>query len=157
MWTQEEAKILRRKSYLREYQRVWYALNRHTVAQQRKKFRVQNPEHKTLQARRYYTKNKESHRLAMKKWAAENPEKARYISHDYRVRRRGQKSGKIYWDEVWNRFTGSCPLCTKPLHIGVQKFHMDHIHPLSQGGLHATHNLQVVHSTCNLRKHTKVG
>lgn len=43
-----------------------------------------------------------------------------------------------------------CQLCFEPVDEG--DVHIDHIKPWSKGGTHTLGNLQVTHSTCNLRK-----
>ena len=44
---------------------------------------------------------------------------------------------------------GCCALCRKPVWI---TFHVDHIVPLSKGGLNSAENIQVTCPRCNLRK-----
>lgn len=56
--------------------------------------------------------------------------------------------------EVLRRGQGICGICRKSK---VRKhWHMDHIIPLSRGGLHCYYNLQPSHIRCNLRKGNKV-
>lgn len=38
----------------------------------------------------------------------------------------------------------------------TEPYHYDHIVPLAMGGVHAAHNLQIAHATCNLRKGARV-
>ena len=46
-----------------------------------------------------------------------------------------------------------CQLCGGDVAPG--DVHLDHIKPWSKGGLNSVNNLQVAHSTCNLRKGAK--
>jgi len=43
-----------------------------------------------------------------------------------------------------------CSLCLGPM--GYYDSHVDHVVPLSRGGLDVESNMQLVHSNCNLRK-----
>jgi 5-methylcytosine-specific restriction endonuclease McrA len=47
----------------------------------------------------------------------------------------------------------NCGICKHPLE---DKFHIDHIIPVSKGGKHELSNLQLAHPLCNLRKGAKV-
>jgi len=47
-----------------------------------------------------------------------------------------------------------CYLCGKVIPIGKRQ--VDHVIPITRGGKHSAENLRVVHSRCNLRKHTKL-
>lgn len=46
-----------------------------------------------------------------------------------------------------------CQICKQDVEPG--DVHIDHIKPYSKGGRHVLRNLQVTHSTCNLRKGAK--
>lgn len=48
----------------------------------------------------------------------------------------------------------SCGLCGGD--VEPNDVHIDHIHPWSLGGKHEFDNLQVAHSTCNIRKGNRV-
>jgi 5-methylcytosine-specific restriction endonuclease McrA len=48
---------------------------------------------------------------------------------------------------------GYCGICEKPLD---GKFQVDHVVPLSRGGLHCHANTQLTHQTCNERKHDRL-
>ena len=47
-----------------------------------------------------------------------------------------------------------CQLCGLP--VEPSDVHLDHIEPWSKGGRHTLANLQVTHSTCNIRKGARV-
>ena len=49
--------------------------------------------------------------------------------------------------------SGLCAICNIDV---TNKYHVDHIIPLSKGGLHHPDNLRVITATENLRKHTKL-
>jgi len=49
---------------------------------------------------------------------------------------------------------GVCGICGQD--VDPRSFVVDHIHPLSKGGLHSYANVQVAHPSCNSRKAAKV-
>lgn len=51
---------------------------------------------------------------------------------------------------LWELEAGICGICQLP--CDASNWHMDHIIPLSKGGLHAYHNVQVAHPFCNQSK-----
>ena len=56
--------------------------------------------------------------------------------------------------EVLRRGQGICGICRRSK--VRRSWHMDHIHPVSKGGIHCYYNLQPAHVRCNLRKGNKV-
>lgn len=48
---------------------------------------------------------------------------------------------------LWERFGRLCALCTQP--IKFKHVTLDHIVPLSKGGLHSYENIQPAHGLCN--------
>jgi len=60
----------------------------------------------------------------------------------------------VFLREIWLRDGGVCHLCRKPvpLHLKVPKFlapTLDHLTPLSRGGLHERANIALAHFICN--------
>lgn len=49
--------------------------------------------------------------------------------------------------KVWSDYQGLCGLCFKP--VKFARMTIDHIQPLSKGGLHSYANTQPAHSLCN--------
>ena len=48
-----------------------------------------------------------------------------------------------------------CALCGRGIYPDQQKWHLDHIRPISQGGTDAVSNLRAVHAICNLKRSIK--
>jgi 5-methylcytosine-specific restriction endonuclease McrA len=55
---------------------------------------------------------------------------------------------------VFNRDKGICHLCKDE--VDSNNWHLDHIMPVSRGGLHCYDNVAVSHSSCNLKKGNKI-
>jgi HNH endonuclease len=77
------------------------------------------------------------------------------------IRKRKMKLCKVHPEcatidrhEVLHRGGGLCGICGKKVR---PKWHMDHIIPISKGGIHCYLNLQPSHIRCNLRKGNRVG
>lgn len=67
-----------------------------------------------------------------------------------RVRARAARvKGKVIKEEISNWGKGTCGICDTSLD---GKFEMDHIIPLSKGGLHIGANIQLAHRYCNRSK-----
>jgi len=77
---------------------------------------------------------------------------------DHHSRRRGKTRGpRIARKAVFERDNWTCQLCRKPITKDLRAPHpmsrsVDHIVPLSRGGLHEMANLQAAHLRCNVRK-----
>lgn len=64
---------------------------------------------------------------------------------------------KVLLTELFVRFGGRCALCSKPVPMLVSSKDglspsIDHIVPISRGGLHTHENVQLAHLACNGRK-----
>ena len=107
----------------------------------------------------YYKKwweNKKELRVEInKKWRLENPDRATMLSRIQAHKRRAWKKGqKVTVEEIDNLFAlqqKSCPICRDQL----TDYQVDHIIPLSKGGLHHIDNIQLLCPTCNRSKSNK--
>lgn len=129
-----------RKAYMKAYQREWYLKNRKRLAAEQKI--------------RYAKLDREKVNAYHRKW-----QKARYAAdpagellkvHARRTKTTGIKINKT---EIHNWESRVCGICSLLIE---DKFHIDHIIPLSRGGLHEATNLQLAHPICNWRKNNKL-
>lgn len=103
---------------------------------------------------REYLNNRETRIPKIKEWQQNNPDKVRVYKKNNKHRRRtATQTGIITpqeWYDLCAKYGGVCLRCkeTKPLT-------MDHIVPLSKGGLHSIENIQPLCGRCNSIKHTK--
>lgn len=55
---------------------------------------------------------------------------------------------------IFTRANGVCGICLKPIDSS-DKWHVDHVVPLSKGGVHSYANTQPAHAFCNMSKGSK--
>jgi|SRR5882672_551835 len=113
-----------------------------------KAWREANPD-KLAGYRRDYEKSRPDKIAA---WRAEfrlkNPD---YFAEQGRKRRAGVEIVKP--DELAIRDSGRCGICNQPLFEPIE---LDHIVPISRGGVHAKNNCQLSHRSCNRQKQNKL-
>ena len=78
-------------------------------------------------------------------------------SHDRRLKRNGKMDYSINLHKLYKRDKGICKLCGKPVFYvdDIQSDEypsIDHIIPISKGGLHQWDNVQLAHRGCNTEK-----
>lgn len=127
-----------------------------------------NPERHNYFVDLWHRKNKDKVNSSNKKYRENNPEKVREITRNYRTKhpekntqynenRRSRKisnGGSISdkeWVSIKIKYGNICLCCGR----NDVKLTMDHIVPLSKGGLHSPDNIQPLCGRCNSRKHNK--
>ena len=89
-----------------------------------------------------------------KKWASANQDKRRAHEMARRARKHAAFVEKVNPVVVFDRDRGMCGICREPVDRN-EKWHIDHVVPLSKGGQHSYANVQLSHATCNCKKHDK--
>lgn len=135
------------KERRKEIQARYRAKNADKIAEQRK---LLDPKKVAAYSRKWYAANKEKQAARNKAWRENNPVESRLLGHHRRVIIRATKVVK---EEIVNWYTRDCGICGEIL---SDKFDIDHIIPISRGGLHETSNLQLTHPSCNRSKHNKL-
>lgn len=131
------------KSYNREYIRLYYQ---------------ENKEQFSVLAAEYYQNNKEAIKNKTRQWVNSNLDKVRNNRRNYKARRKSQL-GFVpgdYWDLLLEKYGPFCmnPECDKGL-TEVNPLTLDHVIPLSKGGLHCMSNFQLLCHSCNASKNAK--
>lgn len=86
--------------------------------------------------------------------------KLQYARKDHRIPKNQIVDKDITLEALYRRDSGVCYLCGKPCDwddksnnaVGMNYPSIDHIIPVSRGGLHAWDNVRLAHFGCNLRK-----
>jgi 5-methylcytosine-specific restriction endonuclease McrA len=110
--------------------------------------------------RRFRETRIEEERERCRRFDREHPEQARARG---RKRRALKKSQLGLWDEDWfierQLFIyqdGRCFYCREPINLfDRSSFHLEHVIPLSRGGLHCVSNVVLACPPCNLSKKNK--
>jgi 5-methylcytosine-specific restriction endonuclease McrA len=143
-----------------EAARIYFAAYRARKRQERiayaKQYYVDHKQElKTRNAHNYA--EKPEYKTTREKWNKEHPERMRALKQKGELNRRARKRNQFVEDidpqVVFERDQGICGICGTAV---IGKFHVDHVIPLSKGGLHTYGNVQTVHPICNERKGPKL-
>lgn len=94
-------------------------------------------------------------RERVKRWVVENPQQALFLRKVQKQKRRAREKGangsfsRADLNDIFNGQRGKCAYCACRLE---NKYHVDHIVPLSKGGANEKRNLQILCRRCNLQK-----
>jgi len=158
------------------YNTQWGSKNKERLREskriQAKKWRNKNPEKHRLSVKKCTLRHKERVDEYMKKWREENkrhlleyskdwkrknPDKVSKSERPGRIRRRSgfdaNEVNTVVVHNFLNYGTYTCENCRKQMFYG---YHLDHIKSLILGGRNEYDNLQVLCSTCNLKKGIKI-
>jgi 5-methylcytosine-specific restriction endonuclease McrA len=95
----------------------------------------------------------DSKRKQRQDWRMRYPDHVRRKSVEYAATRRARKLGQfieeVDRDVVYEMHGGMCGICERFI---IGKFHVDHVIPLSKGGMHGYVNVQPAHPLCNFKK-----
>lgn len=94
-------------------------------------------------------------------WKRTNPERLRDYTHRRRALKAATAFTAIDYDKIWLACGGSCPDCGCVIERSAPWptatfASIDHIIPLSRGGMHAQDNLRYTCLPCNMKKGAKL-
>ncbi len=135
----------------RAEKRDYYQRHREELIEKEKVRYRANIEKKKAYDAAYREARRELRRQQTKDWVKRNPEKARELDTTKRHRRRGatvvEKVDPAY---IYKRDGGKCGICGK--RVAKKDVSLDHIEPVSAGGVHSNANVQLAHLVCNSRR-----
>lgn len=118
----------------------------------KKAYRLEHPEEIAIVKARYYKNNKQKVLETNRQYAKKYPERIAAL----RAKRRARKINQMPEDANKTKIREIYKLAKKlTKETGIQH-HVDHIYPLSKGGLHHEDNLQILTAEENLRKSDKL-
>src|SRR5690606_25348938 len=144
----------RRKEYLKK----WEEENKEKIIAYRKEYYHKNRERLLAENKKYRDENKEKEAKRNDDWAKRNPELAAQKTRIRRARKLSAQGSHTASDikEILERQGGKCVYCSVKLKTkGKDKYHVDHIEPISKGGSDCRENLQILCPSCNIRKGSK--
>ena len=132
----------------------WVAANTQRIKANRIAWRAANPERNKATNAAWDAANIERRKAKNAAWRAANPEATRIQCQNRRARQRenGGVLSKGLADKLFKLQKGKCACCKQPL--GAD-YHLDHIMPISLGGLNIDSNIQLLRQRCNQQKHAK--
>jgi 5-methylcytosine-specific restriction endonuclease McrA len=141
-YERQRPKTPREKSLQRERSRRYKEANRQAIRDQTNQARWATPE--AVEQRRAI--ERESYRRHRhERLERTHQTKALYL---------GLLREAVDWLAIHERDKGICQLCREP--VPFAEMSLDHRVPLALGGVHATHNCQTAHVTCNRRKNARM-
>lgn len=139
----------------RNYARRWAEANYERKRENLRRWRGANREHSREYARRWYETNSERAREKNRQWCKNNLDKNRYYEHTRRARKHG--NGEAMTSAEYREWEAAqekkCFYCDADLSNG--SYTVDHIVPLSKGGVHQANNLCIACKPCNFSKGDK--
>lgn len=154
----------------KESRRKHYTSHKSRILERRHLRRI--PERERELAKKRYERNKEhirarearrrerddvreKARKATEQWRLDNPERSKENSYrssaGWRARLLGSFVEHTQRAVVYDRDGGICGICHQPVERD-STWEIDHVIPLSRGGVHSYANVQLSHSRCNRRK-----
>jgi 5-methylcytosine-specific restriction endonuclease McrA len=134
----------KRATYMRKYRAEHSA----EWAAYRREWRIKHPN----EFRTYYANNVDRYAALNREWRSRNKDRTAAYDNNRRSRELGN-GGSHTADDIqaqYDRQNGRCFYCGRK--VG-DKYHRDHVIPLSKGGSNGPENLVVACPTCNLSKH----
>ena len=120
----------------------------------KKKWSLRNKGKNQEYCKKYQQNNLEKYKRSRQKYLKNHPEIRRAWEHRKRVRKANQLGDwhPDYEQILYKEQQGLCYYCDKDL-VGI--YHIEHMVPLSRGGMHDKDNIVLSCPSCNLEKGTK--
>lgn len=126
-----------------------YRSNRQTYLARSAKARLDHPQRNRQWKTSWAEQHRDYYSEYGRMWRQRHPEKGVMYAQARRARKRNQFVEHIDPQVVYQMYGGMCGICKQFID---GNFHVDHVVPLSKGGLHGYINCQPAHPRCNLQK-----
>ena len=169
------------KNNIKESKKQYFNKNKNIILEKHKQYYIKNKEYISNQKKKYRENNKEKLQKISKIWRENNREYSiKYLklwyenNKEYNIQYRNNHRDKMLqyehkrnanklnqlgflpynYIQILEERDTYCKYCN--LHIKIYGYHIDHIIPLSKGGLHDINNLQLICASCNHKKGNKL-
>ncbi|RJU01983.1 hypothetical protein D6T65_05015 [Arthrobacter frigidicola] len=147
--------------YCRPCKREYVASNKKRYSAYSQKWHAENAERKAKLQRAWVGANSQSKAEWQSKWKSDNAERVREYHNRRRALIAGTRAEVVDLGAVWEQSQAACYICCEIIdadlpHPDRMSKSLDHIIPLSRGGLHVAENLAYVHLICNQRKNARL-
>jgi 5-methylcytosine-specific restriction endonuclease McrA len=153
-----------------DHNRQWRAANREREAENHRRWVENNRELDAERKKRWIDSNPEKFTQSQKRWRKANPEKVAEIRRRADSKRRAMSRDAFVEDvprlEIFERDGWQCQIvgCLHPgvpVSLDAGRYDplfatVDHVIPLSKGGLHERTNLACAHLACNSAKRNRL-
>lgn len=129
----------------------YYQANKKSIIAQKREYLRINKEAKLTYMREYYQANRGACLARNHEYHVMHPDDCLAAWHRYRARQRNVHDGTVTAATIVDKrleYGGICPYCNGR----IKKGHLDHIVPLTNGGMHSLDNLVWACAECNMRK-----
>lgn len=142
------------KACHRTYSRKYYEEHKEHCLETVKTYRSKNRDEVLQKQREWYERNCESVKKKAKEWSKNNPDKATEYNRKKKARKRNQLGSFSPWMIRYYRYVqqDTCFYCDADI---SKEYQLEHMAPLSRGGLHCWTNTCLACRDCNFHKHTK--
>lgn len=132
----------------------WASKNKDKCNLKRKRWRLKNVEAANKITRRWRENNPEKVKFWSASWKSRNKEKVLVYSRNKHAKRKSSE-GKYSLLDIKRIITSQKYKCVNCHKSVKQKYHIDHIKPLSKGGTNWPENIQILCPSCNIKKNAK--
>jgi hypothetical protein len=148
IYERQQRYIIDNKHKVDEYHKKYNIINKERRSINTKEYNVKNKEAISINKKQYYLKNKEAISAKRKLFNNLYPER----SVEYQIKRKNRTSPDMNSKtvRVFYKMRKRLSKC-----LGIP-FQVDHIVPLSKGGVHHENNLQVIPKVFNLKKNNNM-
>ena len=140
--------------YYRDKSREAYHANKERYSAENKLWMQLNKEKRAAYSAKYREENKERRKQSYAEWEKNNLPARLRINANRRARIVGNGGvlSRGIREKLFSEQNGKCACCGLPL---GEKYHLDHIQPISKGGKNTDDNVQLLRVRCNLQKKDK--
>ncbi len=141
----------RTKHLFKDAKKIYQDRNKDKRSQQRKERYIKTKHKENVQQKKWYLRNKETHAQRGKEWRKNNRDRAGVYNHKRRIKIKTNSVHYTHKDvkSALRIQRSECFYCKSKI---INKYHIDHVVPVSRGGNNGCGNIVVACVRCNCKK-----